>query len=137
MRVSRIKSKTCVNSVFESCNSGCSAARPTGKMVLTHESGIHTNSLIQNRQTYQLFAAEAIGRKEEEFLIGKHSGKGTLAYFMREAGLDFDDELCSRLLLLVREISEKKKRAILKEEFFEIYNQLCFETKSRELSILK
>lgn len=126
------------NYVAKVSNRTLSDSKPiTGKMALTHESGIHTNSLIQNRQTYQLFAAEAIGRKEEEFLIGKHSGKGTLAYFMREAGLDFDDELCSRLLVLVREISEKKKRALLKEEFFGIYNQLCFETKSRELSILK
>jgi len=41
----------------------------TGKMALSHESGIHTNSILKNRSTYQLFSAEKVGRKEEEFII--------------------------------------------------------------------
>ena len=109
----------------------------TGKMVLTHESGIHTNSLLKNRSSYQLFSAEKVGRKEEEFLIGKHSGKATIEFFMRQAGLLFDDDFCNRLLDLVKKASEKVKRALSKKEFFDLYTQEYIRTIDSELSILK
>jgi len=125
------------NFVAKASNRRLSESKPiTGKMVLTHESGIHTNSLIKNRQTYQLLAAETIGRKEDEFLIGKHSGKGTLEYFMREAGLYFDEKMSLQLLSVVKEFSENKKRAISKQEFFEVYNKVSFEIKNNKLPIL-
>jgi homocitrate synthase NifV len=109
----------------------------TGRMVFCHESGIHTNSLLKDRSTYQLLAAERIGRKEEDFLIGKHSGKATLEYYMREAGLLFDDEFCIRLLDLVKRASEKVKRAISPKEFFDLYTELYVKTIDMELSNFK
>ncbi|HRZ98126.1 MAG TPA: pyruvate carboxyltransferase [Paludibacter sp.] len=109
----------------------------TGKMVYSHESGIHTNSLLKNRSTYQLLAADQIGRKEAEFLIGKHSGKSTLEFFMRQSGLLFDDEFSTRLLDLVKRSSEKVKRTISKKEFFDLYTQEYIRTIDKELSILK
>jgi homocitrate synthase NifV len=107
----------------------------TGKMIFSHESGIHTNSLMKNRQTYQLLEPTQIGRVEEDFLIGKHSGKATLEYFMREAGLFFDDEFCSRLLQLVKDTSQKVKRALSKSEFFDLYTQEYIRTIDSELSM--
>jgi len=109
----------------------------TGKMVFSHESGIHTNGLMKNKSTYQLLAAERIGRKETEFLIGKHSGKSTLEFFMRQTGLLFDDEFSARLLDLVKLSSEKVKRTISKKEFFDLYTQEYIRTIDKELSILK
>ena len=109
----------------------------TGKMVFSHESGIHTNSLMKNRSTYQLLAADRIGRKETEFLIGKHSGKSTLEFFMRQTGLLFDDEFSTRLLDLVKLSSEKVKRTISKNEFFDLYTQEYIRTIDMELSIFK
>jgi homocitrate synthase NifV len=107
----------------------------TGKMIFLHESGIHTNSLMKNRQTYQLLKPSQIGRAEEDFLIGKHSGKATLEYFMREAGLFFDDEFCSRLLQLVKDTSQKLKRALSKSEFFDLYTKEYIRTIDNELSM--
>lgn len=94
----------------------------TGKMVLCHESGIHVNSLMKDRETYQLFPAERIGKKEEDFLLGKHSGKSSIAYFLTEASLPFDDELCKILLSEIKYISETKKRAVTKCELLAMYN---------------
>lgn len=109
----------------------------TGKMSLTHESGIHTNSLLKNRSSYQLLSAEKIGRQEVDFLIGKHSGKATLEYFMHEAGLLFDDAFTSRLLILVKKMAEKLKRTISKKEFFDLYTQEYVRLINNELSIPK
>jgi len=109
----------------------------TGKMALTHESGIHTNSLMKNRSSYQLLSAERIGRQEVDFLIGKHSGKATLEFFMHESGLLFDDAFTSRLLILVKKMAEKLKRTISKKEFFDLYTQEYVRIINQELSILK
>ncbi len=109
----------------------------TGRLVFTHESGIHTSSIQKNRNSYQLINAAMLGRSEEEFVIGKHSGKATLEFFMTQAGLMFDDEFTSHLLVLVKNTSEKVKRTLSKKEFFDLYTQEYTRTIDHELSIFK
>lgn len=102
----------------------CSAKPITGSLVLTHESGIHTRCLLKDRNTYQLIPAERVGRKEQKFLIGKHSGKATLMYYLSEANLPISDEYCTLLLLKVKECAEILKRAITKEELLDLYTDV-------------
>ncbi|HLP04635.1 MAG TPA: hypothetical protein VK152_04320 [Paludibacter sp.] len=100
----------------------------TGKMALMHESGIHTNCLLKNRSTYQIISAESIGRQEEEFVIGKHSGKTTLEYFLKKANFPFTDELIGRLLALVKAKSEVEKRHLSKDELYELHTDMQLHT---------
>ena len=93
----------------------------TGSMVLTHESGIHTNCLLRNRNSYQLISAERIGKTEPKFLIGKHSGKATIKFYLAEANLPYTDEDCVLLVEKVKECAEALKRAITKEELLDLY----------------
>ena len=105
---------------------GLSASKPiTGSMALTHESGIHTNCLLKDRNTYQLIPAEKIGKAEQQFLIGKHSGKSTIMHYLNEDHLPCNDEDCMLLLDKVKANAEALKRAITKEELIEIYFALC------------
>ena len=96
----------------------------TGKLVLSHESGIHTQCLMKDRTTYQLISASSIGRKEQEFLIGKHSGKSTIMYYLTEAKLPITDEDCLLLVDKVKEQATSLKRAISKEELLDIYFEI-------------
>ena len=96
----------------------------TGSMVLTHESGIHTNCLLKNRNTYQLISAAKIGKEEQKFRIGKHSGKSTISYYLAEANLPFTDEDSLLLVDKVKECAEALKRSITKEELLDIYFEL-------------
>lgn len=100
----------------------------TGKMVFTHESGIHTSSLKKDRRSFQLIEAASVGRNDEEFIIGKHSGKATMEYYMNEAHLFYDEAFCSELLAIVKETSEKLRRALSRKEFFELYSKLYSRT---------
>ena len=50
----------------------------TGKMVMCHESGIHTNFMIKDRRSYQILSPESIGADQPEFLFGKHSGRNAI-----------------------------------------------------------
>jgi len=106
-------------------NRQLSESKPiTGRMALTHESGIHTNCLLKDRNTYQLISAEKIGKEEQQFLIGKHSGKATVMYYLAEANLPYTDEDCLLLLDKVKECADALKRAITKEELLDIYLEL-------------
>lgn len=96
----------------------------TGSMVLSHESGIHTRCLLKDRNTYQLISAASVGREEQEFLIGKHSGKATILHFLDEAHLPISDDKCTQLLDNVKETSEGLKRALTKEELFCLYTDI-------------
>jgi len=105
-------------------NRKISESKPiTGKMVLTHESGIHTNSLLKNRKSYQLIEAAKVGRKEADFIIGKHSGKKTIELFLNTANLPYNESICSNLLVSVKEKSENLKRSITKEELYSLYSE--------------
>ena len=107
-----------------SCRTLSESKPITGNKVLTHESGIHTNCLLKNRNTYQLFEAKRVGRTEQPFLLGKHSGRAALIYFLKEEKLPFTDDLCEKLLLNVKEKASELKRALSKDEFYRLYLEI-------------
>lgn len=101
------------------------ASKPiTGELVLSHESGIHTSCLIKDRKTYQLISGEKIGKNEQEFIIGKHSGKATILHYINEAELPITDELVGLLTDKVKIYADGLKRAITKDELLNIYSEL-------------
>lgn len=92
-----------------------------GELVLTHETGIHTNSILNNRNAYQLFPAEEVGKKESDFMYGKFTGSATLKYFLSRRGLLPDDETIKKLLEIVKNTAENKNRALTNNEVFSLY----------------
>ena len=106
-------------------NRPLSVSKPiTGSMVLSHESGIHTNCLLKDRNTYQLIQAARIGREEQEFVIGKHSGKSTILHFLEEAHLPVNEDVCAELVDRVKETAEELKMTLTKEELFSLYTSI-------------
>jgi len=106
-------------------NRPLSASKPiTGDLVLTHESGIHTSCLLKDRNSYQLIPAASIGREEQEFLIGKHSGKSTLLHYLMEVNLPINEISWELLLEKVKEKAESMKRSITKEELYSLYTDI-------------
>ncbi len=121
--------------VAQASNRPQSTSKPiTGSSVLTHESGIHTNCLLKDRSTYQLISAASVGRNEEDFLIGKHSGKATIQYYLKSAHLPFDDYVCNLLLSKTKEKAETLKRSITKEELFTLYSEIYWRKKNLSLN---
>lgn len=58
----------------------------SGEMCFTHESGIHTRSLLVDPLAYQPFHPEEIGR-EMKFIFGKHSGSAAIKALLDEKKL--------------------------------------------------
>ena len=74
-----------------------------GKMCFTHESGIHTRSLIENPLAYQPFRPEDVGRKMS-FIYGKHSGKAAIISLLNKHHLSFTDEVIQFLLSEIKRL---------------------------------
>ncbi|MDT3429102.1 homocitrate synthase NifV [Paenibacillus forsythiae] len=79
-----------------------------GKLAFTHESGIHVDGLVKDRETYQTFNPAEVGR-EHLFVLGKHSGTGGVAHVLGKRGIEADPETAARLLVRVREYAETSK----------------------------
>ena len=45
-----------------------------GKNAFAHESGIHQDGMLKNRNTYEIMTPESVGVKQTSLVMGKHSG---------------------------------------------------------------
>lgn len=94
-----------------------------GSLVYTHESGIHIDGLLKNKQTYQTFDPNEVGRTHE-FVVGKHSGSNAITYFLQKEGIMLDKKQGEILLQYVRNLTNKSKRLIEVNELKNICGQL-------------
>lgn len=82
-----------------------------GDNAFAHESGVHVDGVIKHPGTYENFDPGEVGF-ERKFLLGKHSGKAVLRYFLG----DISDEESERLLKHIKVLSENERRSFLPEE---------------------
>ena len=87
-----------------------------GEMTHKHESGIHTNSLIRDKRTYEPFDAEEVGKTESEFVFGVHSGRAAISNYLDSNFIHINDSKAHVLLQHVKNESVRKKRSLTKQE---------------------
>lgn len=88
----------------------------TGGKALSHESGIHTNILLKNRETYQIIKASRIGLTEQDFVFGKHSGKTALISFLNQNHISLACDDYSSILEKIKINSNYLKRELTRKE---------------------
>jgi homocitrate synthase NifV len=92
----------------------------TGPKALSHESGIHTSSILKNRDTYQIIKASKIGIEEKEFIFGKHSGKNALISFLNSNCIFLSGSEYENFLAGIKEKSIREKHGISGDEVLAI-----------------
>jgi len=95
-----------------------------GAAAFRHESGIHCGGLLENRATYEPFAAEEVGHAPTEMVVGRHSGTRLLREKLERMQLDFPPVLLPALLAAVRKFSTVYKRNVTDAELQTVANQL-------------
>lgn len=63
-----------------------------GANAFAHESGIHQDGVLKNRETYEIMRAEDVGWESNKLVMGKHSGRNALRTRLRELGTEFESE---------------------------------------------
>jgi homocitrate synthase NifV len=91
----------------------------TGEMAFSHESGIHCRSMKENLLTYQPFNPIEIG-KETVFVIGKHSGTGTLSDFLEKRNIFLTKTETNDLVSKIKSLSTQLKRDLKLNEIFNL-----------------
>lgn len=63
-----------------------------GANAFAHESGIHQDGVLKNRETYEIMRAEDVGWHANRIVLGKHSGRNAFRTRLRELGVEFSRE---------------------------------------------
>ncbi len=92
----------------------------TGTRVLMHETGIHTNLLLKNRETYQIIPAASIGKSEADFVFGKHSGRNAIRDFYKKRDIVLSDILLDNILNYIKKKASLLKRSLNEDEMIKI-----------------
>ena len=95
-----------------------------GKNIFKHESGIHCKGMIFDKNSYELFHPEEVGAKEEEFVIGKHTGSSTIKHLLKKNGITLEENYIKKLVENVKLLSHKEKRVIQIDELLSMCEKL-------------
>jgi len=88
----------------------------TGRSVYFHESVIHTNLMLINRETYQIIPAASVGRQEEEFIFGKHSGASAFKAFLDKHHIFLSEQRRTAMIKLLKLEALRLKRSLTASE---------------------
>ncbi len=80
-----------------------------GANAFAHESGIHQDGMIKNRQTYEIMTPASVGRTETNLVIGKHSGRNAVRVKFESLGYKLSDEELQRVFEAVKDLADRKK----------------------------
>ena len=93
-----------------------------GANAFQHESGIHQDGMIKNKQTYEIMTPESIGLMRGEsqsgagIVLGKHSGRNAVGTRLRELGYDLDTDKLNAVFKRFKQVAERKKGGLEDED---------------------
>ena len=81
-----------------------------GKNAFAHESGIHQDGMLKNRQTYEIMTPESVGVKQTSLVMGKHSGRHAFKDKLNSLGyVDVTDDVIENAFGKFKILADKKK----------------------------
>ena len=103
----------------------------TGANAFAHESGIHQDGMLKNRQTYEIMTPQSVGRSSTHLVIGKHSGRNAVRSKFESLGYELDEEQLNLVFDAVKDLADRKKQlhdedlmALVQQEVFRIPDRL-------------
>jgi len=80
-----------------------------GANAFAHESGIHQDGVLKNRETYEIMRAEDVGWSNNRMVLGKHSGRNAFRSRLQELGVSFkSDEELNETFKRFKDLADKK-----------------------------
>ncbi len=101
-----------------------------GANAFAHESGIHQDGVLKNRETYEIMCAEDVGWSANRMVLGKHSGRNAFRTRMQELGVTFtSEEELNDTFARFKDLADKKH-----EIYDEDLQSLVTETKTEAVN---
>jgi 2-isopropylmalate synthase len=80
-----------------------------GENAFAHESGIHQDGMLKNRDTYEIITPDAVGVPKTKIILGRHSGRHGLKARLKELGYTLTDNELDKIYTRFTQIADKKK----------------------------
>ncbi|KPP83798.1 MAG: 2-isopropylmalate synthase [Rhodobacteraceae bacterium HLUCCA08] len=80
-----------------------------GKNAFAHESGIHQDGMLKNRETFEVMRPEDVGLAGTSLPLGKHSGRAALRAKLAELGYDLGDNELADFFVRFKDLADRKK----------------------------
>ncbi len=90
-----------------------------GANAFAHESGIHQDGMLKNRETYEIMTPSSIGLDKTSLVLGKLSGRAAFKDKLQQIGYDLSDEKLSEAFQKFKDLADKKKE-ILDEDIISL-----------------
>lgn len=100
-----------------------------GANAFAHESGIHQDGILKNRETYEIMTPESIGLEKSSLTLGKLSGRAAFKDRLKEIGYELSDEILDKTFKKFKELADKKKE-ILDEDIVALVDDSIVNKKS-------
>ncbi len=105
-----------------------------GRNAFAHESGIHQDGMLKDRNTYEIMHPADVGVPESRIVLGRHSGRHGLKARLEQLGYSLSeaelDHVYQRFLALAdrkKEVYDEDLRALMGDELEEAANQIHLE----------
>lgn len=93
-----------------------------GKNAFLHESGIHQDGMLKNKNTYEIINPEDVGIVVNPITLGRLSGRAALKDKLKEFGCYPNEEELSKMFEIFKDIAGRKK-FILDNDIIDIINE--------------
>ncbi|WP_332629222.1 2-isopropylmalate synthase [Halalkalibacter flavus] len=93
-----------------------------GANAFAHESGIHQDGVLKNKETYEIITPELVGVSSNRMVLGKHSGRHAFKEKLLELGFNGTDEQLQKTFVAFKDLADKKKD-ITEEDLFALMTE--------------
>jgi 2-isopropylmalate synthase len=80
-----------------------------GKNAFAHESGIHQDGMLKNKETYEIMRPEDVGVHESNLVMGKHSGRHAFREKLKDLGYELGSNALEDAFVRFKDLADKKK----------------------------
>ncbi len=80
-----------------------------GANAFAHESGIHQDGMLKNRDTYEIMTPESVGVMKTNLVMGKHSGRAAFKDKLSELGISVGENQLEDAFVRFKTLADKKK----------------------------
>ena len=109
-----------------------------GKNAFAHESGIHQDGMLKNRNTYEIMTPESVGVHKTSLIMGKHSGRHAFKDKLNDLGyVDVTDDVIQTAFGKFKILADKKKHIYDEDIMTIVDDSLVTEDNEIKLKSLK
>ncbi len=107
-----------------------------GANAFAHESGIHQDGVLKNRETYEIMRAEDVGWSANRMVLGKHSGRNAFRTRLKELGFNFDSEEAVNSAFVQFKALADKKHEIYDDDLMALVTDISITAKNECVKLI-